>query len=300
MSIGGVVIYFQQDISLGWNNESWNPRSSFGSLGKRHKSRKAVITGTPVGMLSAALLDYFYAAFKTPSLVKSSIMSGAVVIASVAENKTYNFVRGGLSKPPPLVLKPTATAFGPMEVTCLSSITAQPTTATFWKAAEGTPSADTSFDETKIISDIYSMALGARSTPYNAIGGMEGFEVGFSFELAEIANGDFGIADIILAGVSTELRFAPSNLTEAQEDTLLALADTTAVLPGQAYAKANEDAVITGTQSGAAFTIKVMGAERSDRVYQLGEHRFKGLVMANNRKWTSGAAQPLFSYTGVS
>jgi hypothetical protein len=51
-------------------------------------------------MLTAALLDFFYAAFKTPSGVGSSALNGTVQIASVAENKTYTFVRGGMTKPP--------------------------------------------------------------------------------------------------------------------------------------------------------------------------------------------------------
>jgi hypothetical protein len=161
--------------------------------------------------------------------------------------------------------------------------------------------ADTSFDETKIISDIYSAALGARSAPYNNMGGMDGFEVNFNLLTKEVPNSDVGIADIIKAGVGITVSFAPSNLTEAQVDTLCAIQDTVAVLPGQPYAKANlpEDLVITGAVSAAVFTFKQMGAKKSNRTYQIGEHRHTGMDFVNARKWTTGVGQALFSYTGI-
>lgn len=296
----GPVLYTNGEISLSGNVESWNPNSTFGPLGERHKSRKDVLTLTPVGMLQAAKLDYFYAAYKTPTAIGSSILAGAVVISSLAENKTYTWPRGGMSKPPGLMLKPTSTVFGSMEVTCIGAGATQPTNAAFWKAADGTVTPDTSFDESKIISDIYSAALGARGAPYNAMGGMDGFEIGFDFQTKEVPNGDVGIADIFLSGLGMTASFAPSNLTEAQADTLLALQDTTAVLPGQTYAKAGEDLVITGAQSGAVFTFTKMGAKKSERVYAIGEHRFKGLDFVNAIKSASGAVSALFAYTGVS
>jgi hypothetical protein len=299
ISEGGLVTYVKKDIALTDQVESWNPESSFGPLGERHKSRKYGLSYTPVGMLRAASLDRFYAAFKTPSVVGTSAMTGAVVIYSIAENKTYNFAKGGMTKPPSLILKPTGTVYGSMELTCIGDPTLQPTNAAFIKAADGTVSADTSFDETKIISDIYSAAIGARSTPYNGMGGMDGFEVNFNLITNEIPASDVGIADIIIGGVGITVSFAPSNLTEAQVDTLCAIQGASAVLPGQAYAKANEDLVITGTQGTAVFTFKNMGAKKSDRTYQIGEHRHKGLDFVNGRKWTTGVGQALFSYSGV-
>src|SRR3954470_11786129 len=85
ISEGGLVTYVKKDIALNDQAESWNPESSFGPLGERHKSRKYGLSFTPVGMLRAASLDRFYAAFKTPSVVGTSAMTGAVVIYSIAE-----------------------------------------------------------------------------------------------------------------------------------------------------------------------------------------------------------------------
>ncbi len=296
--VGGVVIYVQQDISVAESADSWNPNTAFGELGERHKSRKDVLSFTPSGQVKAAHLDYYYAAFLTPaSVIGSSILSGAVTIDSLAENVSYGWSRGGLLKPPGISAKPTSTLLGQMQVCCIGKATTQPLATDFWKAANGVPSADTSFEEDDIISDIYSMAIGARSSPYNGVGGMDGFELGFDIKTKEIPASDIGIADIVIESLSTTLSCAPSNLTEAQTDTLLGLQGASAILPGQAYAKAKEDLVVTGTQVGWVFTMKSMGAKRSDRVYQVGEHRFKMLEFVNQRTWTSGAANAMFAYT---
>src|SRR6266550_2985908 len=257
ISIAGTVLYCEKDISVEQTTDSWNPESSYGPLGQRHKSRKDVLTFKPVGMLTAGLLNVLYAAHLTPTAIGTSIItgSGVVFVSSISENKTYTWRRGGISKPPGIAAKPTSTIFGSMSVTCIGMAAVQPLDAHFWHAAEAAATANTAFDQTKIISDIYSAALGARATPYDAMGGMNGFDIEFGFDTVDIPASDLGIADIILRGLSIGCSFAPSNLTETQVNALVRLEDATAVLPGQPYAKEMEDLVITGTQLGWVFTL---------------------------------------------
>jgi hypothetical protein len=299
ISIAGNVHYTQKDISVEQTTESWNPESAYGPLGQRHKSRKDVITFTPVGMLTAARLNLFYFAHLDPTKIGTSIFTGTgvVFVSSISENKTYTWRRGGISKPPGLALKPTATVFGSMSVTCIGAAAVQPLDAHWWQAAEAAATADATFSQTSIISDIYSAALGARATPFDAMGGMNGFDVDFGFNVKEIPASDVGIADIVLEGLSTSVTFAPSNLTDAQVNTLVRVQDATAVLPGQPYAKEMEDLIITGTQLGWIFNIDSVGAKRANRVLQVGEHRFKLIEFVNQRLWTAGAPDPLFAYT---
>lgn len=300
IGVNGHVQYVQKDITMNGQPESWNPESSFGPLGERHKARKDVISYTPVGMLTAALLDFFYAAHLDATKIgKSVINSGAptVFISSITENKTYTWSRGGLTKPPGLMLKPTATAFGEAEVTCIGKAATSPLDAAFWKAAEAAATADTSFDETKVISDIYAAALSDHASPYDNMGGMDGFELDFGYGVKEIPNGDVGIADLILESLSTGLKFAPSNMTEAQVDSLLALQGASAILPGQPYARDLNDIDITGTQVGWVFSLKGVGAKSSGRIYQIGEHRFKELLFVNQRTFAAGVPNPLFAYS---
>jgi len=302
ISIAGTVLYTERDISVEQNTDAWNPESAYGPLGQRHKSRKDVLIFKPVGMITAGLLNFFYAAHLTPTSIGTSIFtgSGVVFVSSISENKTYTWRRGGISKPPGLAAKPTSTLFGSMSVTCIGAPAVQPLDAHFWLAAEAAATADTTFDQTKIISDIYSAALGSRGAPYNAMGGIEGFDIDFGFETVDVPASDLGFADIILRGLSITASFRPSNLTETQVNTLVRLQDTTAVLPGQPYAKELEDLVITGTQIGWVFTLKAVGAKRAGKIYQVGVHRHNNIEFVNQRTWTAGVPNALFAYTAPS
>lgn len=299
---GGVTLFTQKDVTVAAEIGSWNPESSFGGVGERFASRQYKITATPVGMITAGILTYLYAAHLSPSTkVGISIIPASnddLVINSIAEMKKYTYHRAGISKPPPLNLSPTATAFGACEWTALIDGGVQPTNAAAYKTNAGTLAAvDTSFEEANIVTDIYSLAIGARSTPYDAVGSMGGFTLDFPFTLAPVIAGDIGIADIYLAGLALTASFVPSNLTEAQVDVLLALQDTGALVPGQAFAKAAENLVFTGTQVGWSFTAKQMGAKEDSRVYQIGEHRFRALTWTNQRVWTSGVEVAGFAYS---
>lgn len=296
VTFGGQTIYVKKDIALNQAPESWTLESSFGPLGQRHKSTKDVAQITPVGMISAGLLTLFYGAYTAPvGAIGKTVLSGAMCIGSLNDNKLYTWKRGGITKPPGLSLKPSATAFGPMEISCIGMNGVQPLTANWITAAEAALVADTTFDESKIVADIYVASLGARLAPFNAMGGMDGFDIEFGYDVVEIPNSDVGIADIVLSGLSTKCTFAPSNLSDTDLDTLLARQGPGAILPGQSYAKAGEALKISGTQSGFDFTLANMGARRADRVYVIGEHRHKLIEFVNEVKHTAGVMQPLLA-----
>ena len=305
---GGVVIYVQDKITVEELAESFNPKTTFGPAGERHVSRIFKLAFTPVGMINAALMDFFYEAHMAPaSYMGLSIFPAsnfAVTIYSVAEGKTYGFVRGGIGKPPDLMLLPTGTAFGQMELLCIGAAATQPTATNFIKQTQGSiGSADTSYDPTKLTTDIYSGVLGSLGSPYNSLGGMDGFAIKFGYRTKNIKASDIGIADIVLdqEGFTIGADFAPSNLTEAQADTLVGYQGTNAVLPGQAYGGSAESGnlVLTGQSSGHVFTVYGLGAKSAKRIYAIGEHRFpKGAVsMVNQMAFTTGAPTALFGYT---
>jgi hypothetical protein len=304
---GGVVQYVESDIQVEEVIESWTPKTTFGDAGQRHKSRIFKLTYKPVGMLTSALLNYFYEAHLAPqTYVGVSIIPAsnyAVTICSLTENKTYGYVRGGLAAPPDLFCGPTGTLFGQAAIWCIGAASVAPTNTAFLKAAIGTITADTSFDASKIKSDIYQGVLGALASPYNSLGAMNGFMFKFGFKPKTIPAADTGIGDIILDadGFNLVLQFAPSNLTEAQVDTLLGYQGTSAVLPGQPYGGATNagDLVLTGVTYGWAFTAKQVGARSVKRIYKIGEHRFPqgALEMVNNLTNTSGVPNPLFAFT---
>jgi hypothetical protein len=304
---GGVVQYVESDIQVEEVVDSWTPKTTFGDAGERHKSRIFKLTYKPVGMLTAALLNYFYEAHLAPqTYVGVSIFPAsnfAVTICSLTENKTYGYVRGGMAAPPDLFCGPTGSLFGSASIWCIGAVATAPTNATFLKAAIGTITADTSFDMAKIKSDIYQGVLGALSAPYNSLGAMNGFMLKFGFKPKAIPASDVGIADVVLDadGFNLTAQFAPSNLTEAQLDTLLGYQGTGVVLPGQAYGSATNsgDLVLTGYTYGWVFTAKQLGARSVKRIYKIGEHRFPAgaLEMVNSMTNTAGVPNPLFAYT---
>lgn len=302
---GGVVQYVESDIQVEEIVESWTPKTTFGDAGQRHKSRMFKLTYKPVGMVTTALLNYYYEAHLAPqTYVGVSIFpvsNYAVTICSLTENKTYGYVRGGLAQPPDLQAGPQTTLFGSAAIWCIGAASVAPTNANFLKAAIGTVTADTSFDASKIKSDIYQAVFGA--SPYNSIGAMAGFMFKFGFKPKTIPAADTGIADVILDadGFNLGVQFAPSNLTEAQIDTLLAYQGTAAILPGQAYGAGSlaADFVLTGVIYGWVFTAKQMGARSIKRIYKIGEHRFPNgaLELVNNLTNTAGVPNALFAYT---
>ena len=303
---GGVVVYFKNGIQLADDVVSWTPENDGGKMGKRHKARSYKISGTPVGMLTAGFLNYAYAAIMSPSTtIGRSIITGAAVIYSVVENMTYSFNKAGLFSVPNLFAGPTGTLFEAMSWIAIGDVTKQPADAAFLRTiTSGAFTADTSYDETRIISDIYVAALGSRSTPYSAMGSMGGFKLLPTLEVHMEPAGDVGWADCILKDIGMGASFVPSNLTEAQADALLGIEGAAATLPGQEYAKgvsgAKENLVITGTQLGWVFTAKNMGAVSQGRQYVTGPHRHKELVWTNGPTYAAGVRGGYFAFTAGS
>lgn len=293
----GKFIYVQKDVSVKEATETLEIASAYGGRGKRFKSRTVKIGFTPVGdMISTADFNKLYP-FGPTSIGKSIFgATPTVKIHSLTEGKVHCFSRGGISKYADLSLGPTHQPLGSMEITCIPKAASQPTAVDYWKAALATETfADTTFDDTKIFTDIYNAALGARSAPFNAMGSMDGFKVTPELKVKPIPAGDIGIADIIVDDLDCSVEFAPSNLSDDNIDTLLALQGTGALVPGQAFGAANEDLVIDSDSFSA--TIYRAGASESDRTFEKGEHRMKALKFVTQRYGNIPTASPLWLFT---
>jgi hypothetical protein len=303
---GGVTTFVQRDIAITVNSESWNPETAYGMIGERLKARTAKAVVTPVGMVTAANLNYYYREHLAPATyIGTSMCASGLVIVSIPSALKYTWAKAAKTKCPSLHCGPGKTAFGSMEFEAIGDPAIQPLTAAHLKTAEEAAGAlSTGFEESSITSDIYKAAYGL--TPYDAMGSMDGFDIEFGLTPKKIAAGDVGYADIILASLDITASFAPSSLTETQVDGLLKLDGAEALLPGQEFARGLAasagtpiDLAITGTQLGAAFTCKAVGAKEAGYSYQLGEHRLQAVKFVSSRRWATGAETALFSYTGV-
>jgi hypothetical protein len=297
----GKSFYSKAGIKAAFKRDTFTVETDFdGQIDERAKTQLTEITFQPDGQV-ANLNKYFP---YSVSQIGSSIF-GASALPLVIQTKfggasntgqTITYPRAAVSKLPQLRLKPTDTLFGEMTFTCLGVPTVQPTGASAWQAIADAAFADTTFDETAIITDTYSAAYG--SSPYNVIGSMAGFEIDIAMATENILADDFGIVDMMLTSLIATAKFAPSNLTEAQLYTLLANQNSGYVQPGQSLAKNNTNLVITGSGNGAktlTVTINNAGPKQAGFMYSASKHRFDAVEFTSKRTWTSGAANALFT-----
>jgi hypothetical protein len=296
LTFGAQVFYSQADVTVTLKRESFNPVGAFsGPLGERHKSASFEISFTPVGQnpLAAGMVKYFPF---TPANIGSSILSGALVIQSISQGKTWTYHRAGISKLPDLILHPLKTLFGPMTFTAIGKASTAPTDATFMATEASLAFSDVTYDPDKIVTEQYTAAWGA--TPYDVMGSHDGFTIRQNMGVKNLESADRGITNIILESLGAEVEFAPSNLTRAQVDTLLAFQDAAVILPGASYAGAKEDLIITGGTS-LVVTVVDVGPKEGGYKHQLGENEVQSIKFVNQLKFTAGVGQRLVTFTDV-
>lgn len=255
---------------------------------------------TPAGELES-LIKYFPfgpSNLVAASSIGSSILTGACTIHTKA-GQTIAFNRAGIAKSPALRLGPRVTPYGPMTISCIGKAATQPTDPAYLKTIASLAFSDTGFDETKIVKDIYSAALGARSAPFNAMGARNGFEFEVAYDLENAEDDNIGIADRILTGLTATLRFAPNNLTEAQVDELTLLQDTDAIIPGQSVSRGPssvaEDLVLSSDV--LDVTLHNAGVRSVEGGYGVKVDRNGNIEFVARMSFTTGAANPLFTLT---
>jgi hypothetical protein len=295
-TFGAYSFYFQGAISVKPSRPTWDPDSDmFGKLGPRAAGLPVwEISGTPVGELES-LAKYFVRGpsnLVATNPVGSSLFTGAMVIHTKA-GQTITFARAGIAKMPPLMLSPRKTAFGGMTFRAIGESNVQATETTWAKVLAASGFTDTGFDASKVITDIYSAALGGRGAPFDAMGAREGFEIEPELELEEVQDDNVGLADVLIASISCKCRFAPNNLTEAQIDELANWHGADAVLPGESLGKLAEDLVITGDSLVA--TLHRAGVVSSEHGYGVKVDRNGNVEFAATHSTTNGALNPLFS-----
>jgi hypothetical protein len=215
---------------------------------------------------------------------------------ALGTGQTITYPRGGISRMPAMKLRPRDELFGEMEILCIGDKATQNNTVGYWRAVADAAFTDATFDESKVVTDYYSAAWGG--APFATMGAMAGFEFEIGMQTEEIPADDVGIADIVLKGLTGMVRFAPSNISLADLDTLLAAQTASAVLPGQSFTKGNQDLVITGGGNGGVVltaTLHKAGPKAYQGQYGMAKHRHRTVEFTSRRTWTAGVAQPLFT-----
>lgn len=296
----GHTYYTKVGIKSEYKRETFKITTDIdGDIDERMKTQMQVVSFQPVGA-AADMTGYFpYGVADVGKSIFTGTNLPLVIVTKFGGTsnlgQTITYPRAGCSKFPQLRLKNTDTLFGDMEFTCLGDPTVQPNAAGTWETIASATFADTTFDETKLVTDIYTAAYG--SSPFATMGSMAGWEVDITSELSQIHADDFGITDMILKSLTATAKFAPSNLTQANISTLLNNQTTGYIYPGQSLSKSNTDLVITGSGNGAVtltVTIKNAGPKQAGFMYGVDKHRLEAVEFTSKRTWTSGVGNALW------
>ena len=268
----------------------------FGVIGHRSKGNDIVdITFTPTGIIRNLDLMYRFSGDDISGWYGGqSIFQGVGYFNSKAGDKNA-YARAGILKPPTMNLHPTKPLFGPMTVRCIKSIALAPNNAAALTTLSSTAFADVSFDETLIKGDNYSVALGARSAPFNAMGPRQGVEIEPIWETEDVTDDGVGIADTLIRAIGWKVKFAPNNLTEAQLITLAEWQGSDAVIAGEEVSKLNEDLVIDGEP--LTVTLYKAGVTMAEGGWGVAVDRNGNVEFTNRMTFTTGVPDPLIDFT---
>src|SRR5262249_36098837 len=134
---------------------------------------------------------------------------------------------------------------------------------------------DTSFDSVSVTSAPYVGALGALSSPFNAIVTEDGFEIEQAITTQEIKIANYGVVNYIISEFVCSIKFVPANFDDADLQSLFQLQGASAVLPGQEVANQGYDLVITGgtTPFAITATLSKVGPDKGASRYGLAQLR---------------------------
>lgn len=265
-----------------------------------HGGPMVEISFTPTGIIRSLDKPYPYGPTSMVAAWYSgqSILKGACYWQSKAGEKRL-WARGGVRKSPTLFLNPRKQMFGPMTFNAINQVTVQPTDAAALETISAVAFADTSFDASLIVKDLYTATLGSRSAPFNAMGARDGFEIEPVYEFDEVEDFNVGVADILLTGVQWRVRFAPNNLTRTQFLALPLWEGTDAIKAGESVARGPggvaEDLVIdSDVLTATLHQVGFVKAESGGGVKVDANGRIEGIT---KMKFSTGIPQPLVTLT---
>ena len=296
----GHTYYTKGGVKAEFKRETFKIETDMdGQIDERMKTQMLEVSFQPVGMI-ADLTGFYYTVSQVGKSIFTSSALPLVIVTKFggASNtgQTITYPRAGLLKLPQFRLKATDTLFGDMAFACPGVPTVQPNTSTAWETIADAAFADTTFDETKIVTDIYHADYG--SSPFAAMGSKTGFEIDITAEMANIEDDSYGIVDIILKSLTGSAKFVPNNLTQANVATLMNYQNTGYVFPGQSLSPGSTDLVVVGSGNNGltlTATLKNAGPKGVTYMYGIDKHRYEGVEFTSKRTWTSGTANSLFT-----
>jgi hypothetical protein len=272
--------YTEGDIDVDIQQATFDITSSrFGVIDRRPKSLPVgKISFKPDGQVTSGRMTKAFP--YTPANVGQSIFGNsdkALTIQTLA-GKLYTFGKAGITGCPSLYLGADKTAFdGTLQFMCLTKSNADPTSASAFLGITTVAFADTSFDDSKILTPGYAAAYGA--TPYDVMESVDGFHIELPIQVSERSVNRFGVIDAMLTSVGpATCKFIPAGMSEANWLALVGIDGANVHLPGAG--SGSTDLVISGT--GLSVTLPKASCVASRLGFGTSKDRL-GEVMFHNR-----------------
>ena len=293
----GVTYYFQDGLKGSLKRNTANiVVDNFGEIAQISKDFIVEFTGKPAGRLDATYLESLFPDARNQH--GASVFGATDLPLIIWAQHPFNgsdlnkvtWARGAISKSPTVLCSATRGQIvqSEMTFTALMASDFDLTAADAWYTAVNAAYTGELLDSDEIRYGRYTAALGARSSPYDAMLAIDGFQLEATFATKDIEVDNFGIIDRVYdaSSYTATCKFKPANLLKAEVDSLIQLQDTTALLPGDVIGGSNEDLVI----SSDAFivTLSNCGALGSEDLYQTGVLQ-RGEVMFVNALHRTGS-----------
>ena len=281
--------YTEGDVTVAVKRNTFNVASSIaGQIDTRLQDQLVEISFKPVGALDVVAKYLPYAVTAIGSFLIDQATPKSVVVWGKDGVKT-TWGSGFISKLPSFTLSATKPAQGDMALTVFGNPTKALTAADAWNAVASASLADTTFDETKIVTPAYKATWGSTFVDIESEDGFS-FEVAMSTAVKRVDN--YGNVNALLTDLVTTARFKPVGKTLAQIYTAMKLQDTSAIVPGASLATA-DDLVISA--SPYSFTLAKAGIAASAENYGVSALRHGELLFVNKKTWTSGTINAPFT-----
>lgn len=283
LQFDGQSYYSEGDIVINHKRETFNVvTANFGTVDTRLVAQMSEVSFKPVGALDVVAKYIKYAATQVGSLLIDQTTPKTLIVWGRDGVKT-TWKNAFISKLPSFTLSATKTALGEMALTVFADPTTTLVNAAAWNSIAAAALADTTFDETKIVTPQYKATYGAVFVNLESEDGFT-FEPVISLSMKKVDN--YGYLNALLTDLTYAARFKPVGMTEAQLWAAIALQGASAIVPGASVTTADDLVIAAGAVS---FTLAKAGAVSAVTQYGLEPLRMGELAFVNRKTFTAGA-----------
>lgn len=290
VTFNGATLYSKGDISLELGVETFEVATALhGKVDERVVTRVARVRFTPDGQYESLGVVWPYGAMNLGDSVFGA--TDLPLVIKTKDGKTLTFAAAAVTRMPSLNLGATKTILGDIEFTCLGADNTAWTAANSLVTTATAAFSDTTFDPASIVTQPYTGVWGV-SAPWSSIATFDGWTVDFDLQMAPVTTDAEGIVDMTFQSLAVTAKCRPVGVTEANVIAALKLQDT-GNARGRSLQTGSNDLVISNT--GVTVTVKSAQLKAGPLLFGSGTPRVGELTWVATRKFTAGAASPLFT-----